>query len=127
MNSSLWPVAPPIADPSHKSGPLSAVYLGLAWGPIGRMLIPEAIRERHVPATPGPLGPHLVNVLRDLPFTVPYMIGFIKKRFIDKKRVPGFYLRNPNMIYGLYYHSEQWPNPESRITLSDTSDRIGIA
>jgi choline dehydrogenase-like flavoprotein len=64
--------------------------------------------------------------LRDLPVTVPSMIGFVKKRYFSKKRIPGFYLRNPNMIYGLYYHSEQWPNPDSRITLSHEADRLGL-
>jgi hypothetical protein len=126
MNSALWPVTPQIADASHRSGPLSATYLGLAWGPFGRLLIPEALRKRHIPDEPAPLGPHVANVIRDLTTTIPYIAGFIKKRYFSKKRVPGFYLRNPSMVYGLYYHSEQWPNPESRITLSDQVDRLGL-
>jgi len=126
MNCALWPIVPPIADAAHGSGPLSAIYLGLAFGPIGRMLIPEALRSRHVPPTPGPLGPHLLNVIRDMPTTIPYILSFMKKRYLDKRRVPGFYLRNPNRFYGLCYHSEQWPNPESRITLSEATDRTGL-
>ena len=126
MNSSLWPVAPAVADASHGSGPLSAIYLGLAWGPVGRIIIPEALRKRHVPEEPVPIGPHFANVLRDMPSTIPYIADFVKKRYFSKKRVPGMYLRNPKMLYGLYYHSEQWPNPDSRITLTDESDRLGL-
>ena len=126
MNSALWPVVPPISDAAHGSGPLSAIFLGLAWGPMGRWFIPEALRKAHVPNPTPPLGPHMLNVLGNLPATLPYMVNFFQKRYFSKKRIPGFYLRNPQMRYGLYYHSEQWPNPDSRITLNGKTDRLGL-
>ena len=36
-----------------------------------------------------------------------------------KMRLPGFFLRNPARRYGLEYHAEQLPDPESRLTLGD--------
>jgi choline dehydrogenase-like flavoprotein len=126
MNSALWPVVPAVSDPSHGSGPLSAIYLALVCGPVGRLFIPEALRKRHVPPNPGPLTPHVLNVIRDLPATIPYVFDFVAKRYLSKRRIPGFYLRNRRYRYGLFYHSEQWPNPDSRITLTDQTDRLGL-
>jgi choline dehydrogenase-like flavoprotein len=126
MNISFWPVVPEIADASHGSGPLSAIFLGLAWGPVGRVMIPEALRNRHIPANLPPFGPHLLNVVRNLPSTIPYVLDFMLKRYASDRRVPGFFLRNPKYKYGLYYHSEQWPNPDNRITLTDRRDRTGL-
>ena len=42
-------------------------------------------------------------------------------------RLPGFFLANPARRYGLEYHSEQLPRPDSRLTLAETSDRLGLA
>jgi hypothetical protein len=126
MNSSLWPVVPAIADATHGSGTLSALYLALAWGPLGRKIIAEAILKRHIPDPPPPAAPHIGNVVRNLPSTIPWLADFLRRRYAAKARIPGFYLRNPKKLYGLCFHSEQWPNPESRITLTDEVDRLGL-
>jgi hypothetical protein len=126
MNTAFWPIAPRIADASHGSGPLSAIFLALAWGPAGRLLIPEALRSRHIPEEATPFAPHVLNVLRNLPTTVPYVADFIRKRYFSRRRIPGFFIRNPGHRYGLQFHSEQWPNPDNRITLSNQTDRLGV-
>ena len=41
-------------------------------------------------------------------------------------RLPGFFLENPARRYGLEYHAEQLPDPESRLTLADKTDRLGL-
>ena len=51
-NVAFWPVVPPIADPAHRSGPLSAVFLALSAAPLGRRLIAEPIRLKHVGEPP---------------------------------------------------------------------------
>jgi hypothetical protein len=126
MNTSFWPVVPEISDASHGSGALSAIFLALAWGPLGRMFIPEALRNRHIPRDVPPFLPHALNVIKNMPTTIPYIIDFIAKRYLSSRRIPGFYLRNPKYKYGLYYHSEQWPNPDSRITLTEATNRVGL-
>ena len=125
LNCSMWPVSPPVADARHNSGILSMVFLGLSVGPIGRLLIAEAIRKRHVP--PGvSWGPHLLNMLRDLPRTAAYIPQFFWKRYGSAMRLPGFFVKNSARRYGLSYHSEQVPNPDSRAVLTDTLDRNGM-
>ena len=47
-NIGFWPVAPPIADPRHGSGALSAVAMALSTPIVGGMILPELIRARHL-------------------------------------------------------------------------------
>ena len=51
-NVAFWPVVPEVANPRHRSGPLSAVFLALSVGPLGRRLIAEPIRLKHVGPPP---------------------------------------------------------------------------
>jgi choline dehydrogenase-like flavoprotein len=125
-NVAFWPVVPPIADARHRSGPLSAVFLALSLAPLGRRLIAEPVRLKHVGPPPYRRGAHLANVLRDLPRTLGFAPAFLWKNRVARMRLPGFFLQNRAGRYGLEYHAEQLPNPESRLTLSATArDALG--
>lgn len=125
QNFCFWPVVPPIADPRHRSGILSMICLAFAIGPLGRLVVAEAIRKRHIPDRLN-WWPHLVNVLRDMPRTVTYIPQLLYKRYAAPMRLPGFFLRNAGRHYGLSYHAEQSPQAESRVLLSDAADRFGV-
>jgi hypothetical protein len=125
-NIAFWPVVPPIADPTHRSGPLSAVFLALSFRGLGRRLIAEPLRLKHVGSPPYRRGRHLANVLGDLPGTLGFAPAFLWRNRISKMRLPGFFLPNPARRYGLEFHAEQLPNPESRLTLGTATDRLGI-
>jgi len=124
-NVCFWPVVPPVADARHGSALLSAVFLAMSFGPVGRMLMAEAIRRYHAPEGT-PRGPHLANVLRDLPSAVGGSARFLYQRYLSQWRIPGFFIRNPNRTYGMSYHAEHLPNAESRVTLAPTEDRMGL-
>lgn len=124
-NICFWPVVPPIADPRHGSGALSAVALALSTPVIGRALIPEAIRVRHLGEGGLALAPHLRNVVVDAPRTAAFLTRFVRRRYLSEERIPGYFVRNRDHRYGLSYHSEQSPRPESRVTLSDRRDDFG--
>jgi choline dehydrogenase-like flavoprotein len=124
-NVAFWPVVPPIANPAHRSGPLSAVFLALSLAPLGRRLIAEPVRLKHVGRSPYRRGAHLANVLRDLPRTLGFAPAFLWRNRVARMRLPGFFLRNPARRYGLEYHAEQLPDPDSRLTLGETRDRLG--
>jgi choline dehydrogenase-like flavoprotein len=124
-NVAFWPVVPPIANPAHRSGPLSAVFLALSLAPLGRRLIAEPVRLKHVGTPPFRRGTHLANVVRDLPRTLGFAPAFLWKNRVARMRLPGFFLRNAARRYGLEYHAEQLPNPESRLTLAEARDRLG--
>lgn len=126
LNCSFWPVVPPVADARHRSAILSAVYLALAVGPVGRLVVAEAIRRRHIPEHPVSIAQHLGNVLRGLPQAVFFIADFFRRRYFSRERLPGFFVRNPAMRYGLSFHSEQLPISESRVTLTTQNDRLGM-
>lgn len=126
-NVAFWPVVPAIADPVHRSGPLSAVFLALSLGPLGRRLIAEPIRLKHVGTAPYRRGAHAWNVLRDAGRTLGFAPWFLWHNRMAKLRLPGFFLTNPARRYGLEYHSEHLPAAESRLTLGDAVDRLGLA
>lgn len=125
-NVAFWPVTPPIADPAHRSGPLSAVFLALSTPTIGRRLIAESIRLRHVGPPPYDRLAHLWNLLRDPLRTALFAPWFLWRSKMAQPRLPGLFLRNPARRYGLEYHGEHLPNPESRLTLSDETDALGL-
>jgi hypothetical protein len=125
LNCAFWPIVPPVSDARHASSILSLVYLAFAIGPVGRALVAEAIRIRHVP--PGvPMLPHLRNILLDIPHAMAYLPGFFNRRYFAEMRLPGFFIRNPGRRYGLSYHQEQIPDPASRVWLNDEVDACGI-
>lgn len=123
-NVSFWPVVPPVADPRHRSGFLSMVCFAFAIKPIGRLVIAEAIRKRHIPDDLA-FGPHIANIVRDLPRAAVSVLAFLYKRYLAKPPMPGFFVRNAGRRYGLSYHAEQTPQPYSRVRLSDAVDALG--
>lgn len=125
-NVAFWPVVPEVYDAGHRSGPLSAVFLALSVAPLGRKLLAEPIRLKHVGPPPHDRLAHLRNVLGDLPRTLGFAPRFLWRNRVAKRRLPGFFLQNPARRYGLEYHAEHLPDPESRLTLAEATDRLGL-
>jgi choline dehydrogenase-like flavoprotein len=126
LNSAFWPVVPPVGDPRHGSAILSAAYLALSIPPLGRMIVAEAIRRRHVGNHPGDLGSHILNVARGLPSAMAFAVFFLRRRHDKRYRLPGFFILNDANRYGLSYHGEQVPRRDSRVWLSGETDRLGL-
>lgn len=126
-NVAVWLVNPPISDPAHGSGILSAVYLTLI-SPVGRLLLAEAIRETHTRIDGPPrIKAHLRNVVRDLLPSIWFAVSFSYARLIRKgRKAPGFFVKSPENRYMLHYHGEQLPHWESRIELTEERDALGM-
>lgn len=130
-----WLANPELPDPAHRSGPLSLAYLALA-SPAGRWFAPEAQRRSltgdRIPGAPyglarkGPAGAHARNLVRDLGPTLRFIAGFGVDRFLPHRRAPGFFAYSPNNTYPLQYHAEHLPNPNSRVTLTEQRDAVGM-
>lgn len=125
-NVAFWPVVPAIANAEHRSGPLSAIFLGLSVRPLANRLIAEPIRLKHVGPPPYSYGAHIRNLLLDLPRMIGFMPWFLWHNRVAKMRLPGFFLENPARRYGLEYHSEHLPEAESRMVLGTGTDRLGL-
>lgn len=124
-NVAFWPVVPRIAQAEHRSGPLSAVFLALSLGSVSKRLIAEPVRLKHLGQPPWRWGPHLRNVLLDLLRTMSFVPSFLWRHKVAKMRLPGFFLQNRAMRYGLEYHAEQLPDPSSRLILGESRDALG--
>jgi len=124
-NVGFWPVAAPIADPRHRSGALSAVAMALSTPVVGDMILPKLIRARHLNGSIEWLA-HARNVASDLPATTAFLARFVCDRYFSAERIPGYFLRNRARRYGVSYHAEQIPNPDSRVTLAAETDRLGL-
>jgi choline dehydrogenase-like flavoprotein len=135
-NIVAWLANPELADPKHRSGILSFVYLALK-SPLGKFFAPDAQRRsltgEKVPGSPygetkpGPIPQHLMNIVRQPIGTVRFMLGFGLKRFLPHRRSPGFFVYNADNVYPLQYHGEHRPDRDSRVTLSDERDELGMA
>lgn len=126
LNTAFWPDNPPLYDPGHKSGVMSAVFMTLAFPPAGRRLLPEAIRLAHTGPKPYRLGAHLRNAVVGAPRAALDLYRILRDRFVKKPKKPGFMVANKGGKYALHYHAEQVPDANSRVTLGDEVDGFGV-
>jgi len=126
LNTAFWPDNPPFYDPTHRSGVLSAVFLALAIPPVGRRLLPEAIRQIHTGPRPYQLAAHLRNAVAGAPRGTADMARILRDRLVRRPRKPGFLVRNRGGRYALHYHAEQVPTRASRIRLTQELDGFGV-
>jgi choline dehydrogenase-like flavoprotein len=68
----------------------------------------------------------VLNMLRDLPRTLWFIPSFGVRRFLLYRKVPGFFQYAASNVYPLHYHAEQVPNPDSRVSLADDVDALGM-
>jgi choline dehydrogenase-like flavoprotein len=123
------------ADARHKSGVLSFVYLMLS-SPLGKYVATDAQRRslkgEKVPGSPygeaeqRPFSEHVMNIVRQPIATARFIFSFGIGRFLSKRRMPGFFIYSPDNIYPLQYHGEHRPHRDSRVTLSDDRDELGM-
>jgi hypothetical protein len=125
LNVAFWPVVPPIADPRHGSSILSMAYLALAFEPLGRRLIADAIRSRHL-SSGVKISDHIRNIVGEFLPAARYAPEFLWKRYGAAARIPGLFVTNKERRYGLSYHAEHSPDPDSRVRLSDETDSLGL-
>lgn len=126
-NIAAWLVNPDIWDPSHGSGVLSFAYLALTSPRFGRYFAPEAIRKAATGDLPERVvRPHVRNMLRNAWSTLVFVPSFGYKRFVAWRKVPGFFVYSAANRYPLHYHAEQVPNRESRVSLADDVDALGM-
>ena len=124
-NIVAWPANPdPAVAPARQRNALARV--SPADVPAGRRLASEALRAPLCGPTPVP-GPTIVrNVARSPLDTARFILSFGYRRFVPKRRAPGFVVRTADNRYPLRYHGEQVPARDSRITLIPERDALGM-
>jgi len=121
LNTVFWLGNPPFHDPSHGSAAASCLYLGMRLPVVGRKYSSNDFFSFHG-GVPSPIGRHIENVLRN-PRQAATGIGRAVEYRLSGNDLKPFFLRNDRGTYALHYHSEQIPNPSSRVRL--VSDPAG--
>jgi hypothetical protein len=115
LNTVFWLGNPPFHDPGHGSAAASCLYLGMRLPVVGRKYSSNDFFNFHG-GVPSPIGRHIENVLRN-PREAVTGIGRAVGYRLSGNDLKPFFLRNDRGTYALHYHSEQIPNPSSRVRL----------
>ncbi|AJP58922.1 FAD-dependent oxidoreductase [Pandoraea vervacti] len=113
---------PRIPDAGHGNGILSALYLA-------RPIVPYEYAKRLYGDAPGGLGnwlAHARNVIVDAPNTVRFLTHWAMHRTLATRKFPSVIVRPANLRFSLDFHAEQVPYENSRVTLGDERDALGM-
>lgn len=113
---------PRIADPAHRSGVLSGLFLAR------RLIAYEYARRLHDGSTlsAGRIARHVLNVVSDGPDTLAFLAHWLTQRTWAQRKFPSVILTNRTNRFSLEVQGEQQPHPESRVTLADAVDDLGM-
>jgi choline dehydrogenase-like flavoprotein len=112
---------PRIADPRHRTGPLSAIFLAQRFIPYeySRRLVSD------VPPSAMTWLRHGLNAAAD-PFSTMCFLGhWLRDRALAERKFPSIIIRPRANLFSLDFHAEQAPNPASRVDLAAAPDRFG--
>jgi choline dehydrogenase-like flavoprotein len=112
---------PRITDPCHRTGPLSAIYLG-------QYFISYEYAKRLVSDTPPTAAiwlRHGMNAAADSVSTLRFLIHWLRDRVLAERKFPSIIIRPRTNLFSLDFHAEQVPCPDSRISLGTRTDRFG--
>jgi len=113
---------PRIVDPTHKSGVLSGLFFA-------RFFISYEYSKRLKDGNQAGLAvylKHLRNIVFDSFDTIRFLTHWLFKRTLADRKFPSVILRNKTNHFSLEVHGEQTPNYESRISLIDEKDALGV-
>jgi choline dehydrogenase-like flavoprotein len=112
---------PKIVDPSHKIGVLSGLFLAKNF-----ISYEYGKRLKDGQASLGIYLKHLANIILDPIDTIKFLYHWITRRTLAKRKFPSVILNNKSNQFTFEIHSEQYPNPDSRLTLTDETDALGM-
>jgi choline dehydrogenase-like flavoprotein len=115
---------PPVADPRHKNGILSAMYLIKRY--VACRISPEYSRALSEVAPLQHVVGHIKNLVNDSANLARFSQMWIRERLLSKRKLPSVMFESHSNTYTLHFDAEQFPDPDSRVTLSDTPDVFGI-
>ncbi len=113
---------PRIADPAHRSGVLSGLFLAR------RFIRYEYGRRLHdgQPLSAPLLARHALNVARDASGTASFLGHWLTRRTLALRKFPSVILANTANRFSLEVQGEQRPHPDSRVTLAESRDALGL-
>ncbi|QHI98448.1 FAD-dependent oxidoreductase [Xylophilus rhododendri] len=113
---------PRITDPAHGSAVLSGLFMA-------RQLISYEYGKRLKDSAPQSLSSrarHLWNIVSGPLDTSGFLWHWLTRRSLAVRKFPSVILRNRHNRFSLEVHGEQMPHPDSRVTLGDEVDALGM-
>ncbi len=110
-----------ITDPAHLSGVLSGLYLArrlISYEYAKRLQDGDVSLQRY--------ARHVLNVATDPLDTAAFLAHWLRRRTLASRKFPSVILRNRSNRFSLEVHGEQMPRPQSRVTLSERLDALGM-
>lgn len=109
-------------DPAHRSGILSGLYLAKAF------IRYEYSKRLHdgQPRTNKNWLLHARNVLLDPFDTLAFLWHWLTRRTLARRKFPSVVIPSRANRFSLDFHAEQQPNRDSRITLTNRRDALGL-
>jgi choline dehydrogenase-like flavoprotein len=119
---------PPPVDPDHGNAILSAIFFAKHIRRIGRRIPPSFNKPASKKIDEGLKLwlKHFRNVLLGAPELSLFLPRFAYLHFLKKRRIPGIVLPTRNANFAIWYQTEQTPNRDSRVALSDELDQFGM-
>jgi choline dehydrogenase-like flavoprotein len=111
-----------ITDPRHRNGVLSGLFLA-------RRFISYEYAKRLNDGTDlgaGLYARHLMNVMLDPVDTAAFLAHWATRRTLAQRKFPSVILRNKTNRFSLEMHGEQLPRADSRVTLIERTDALGM-
>jgi choline dehydrogenase-like flavoprotein len=126
LNTALWLDNPRYANPQHRNGAMSFMYLAMITPYLGRKLAPPAIARSITQGKVNKVPQHILNVLKDLPKSLAIPAAIFYSRYCIKRKLPGVFLYSGRNAYALHFHSEQVPVPGNRMELAPDGETLNI-
>ena len=113
---------PRMTDPRHRTGILSLLCLA-------KFMIPYEYAKRlygEERTTWTTWLAHVRNVVFDLSGVLSFLWHWLNDRTLATRKFPSIIVRPKAQRYSIDFHAEQVPNPDSRVTLIDERDVLGM-
>jgi choline dehydrogenase-like flavoprotein len=119
---------PLIADPAHGDAVLSAMWLSRTFlkPEYERKLASFGYRGTETGGRRTLIARHLMNVTMGAPALARFGIDWTLRHVLASRKLPYVAVRGRDGAFTLDYNAEQVPNPDSRVTLSDQRDALGL-
>ena len=112
---------PDANNPAHGNAVLSMIFLA------ARLVKYEYSRSMREGDRSWPvLARHIANIARDPLALAHFASTWGAKRYLSSRRIPSIALYARDGRYPIEFHCEQAPNPDSRVTLTDARDALGM-
>lgn len=120
LNAYITLDRPLLGDAEHGSGLMSLAFLVKTF--IGKPDSSTAVGNGKY----GLYWRHLRNIVAGSPQIFMVLPRWSRNRFLQGRRIPSLLAPTANNVYYLYFHSEQVPDKDSRVSLSKEVDRFGV-